>query len=650
MKTQNRFFNRLSLLILILFLASCSKDDPGAAPGPEGCTSDCTIADVLANANAFEDFPEQQTVEESNEEPPYNDNYSKSDDDVTERFICTKRTVSITDGSADFFLFNPNSSVIYPGNLLQGRTLDDATPESIPLKRGGGVISYNIIDGNLASSQPVDEISLSSVRDAQNQIIAGSIADGDPSVPANFSLTIEQVQSKEELALKLGVKFKTFAAKISGNLEVNTNSKVHNVIVKLTQRYYTMDVDVPTSPEDFFHESVTAERLAEYIQSDNPAAYISSVTYGRIFYMLFESSSSEAEMKSKLEAGYKTIGTSTAGSVEYESFNSLENLNLQVIAYGGKSSETLEAVGNFTDNESIGDFLAKIGQSSDITTGLPLSYVVNSVARPSQIVGAKLATEFDLVTCELKGILPPASYLSLVDLFEDGIGAAAQIEGANTVFYNKAGTKYAWYNLDLGKVLGVFDIKDPNGPLGASTFDSVGAAVNIADGKIHIYDETGLLGEIFSYKACNCNGTDIPTVVPIGTYNTNSEGDNIIYPVNSMFGDSPFPFAGEGFMAASRYITNRFSDGANIVHFFGKPGNEYAGYYGDGTWADKNDANNWGDGTQTHFESIGAACRILIGTSNIRQLFFNEDGTKFTIWNPDAPNLENEFSAPWVIN
>lgn len=638
---------------MISLVMACSKDDgPDPEPEPQPIS---TVAEVVAMGSEFEDFPEQQTVNETNEEPPYNEDYKKSDDVQTERFICTKRTVSITDGSKDFFLFNPNASVIYPGNLLQGKTLDDATPESIPLKRGSGIISYNIIDGNLASSQTVDEISLSSVRDAQNQIIAGSIADGDPSVPANFSLTVEQVQSKEELSLKLGVKFKTFAAKISGNLEVNTSREVNSVIIKLTQQYYTMDVDVPTSPEDFFHESVTAERLAAYVQADNPAAYISSVTYGRVFYMLFESTSSEAEMKAKLEAGYKTIGTSSEGSVEYESFNSLENLSLQVIAYGGKSSETLEAVGNFVDNESIGDFLAKIGQTSDITTGLPLSYIVNSVARPSKIVGAKLATVYDLVTCELKGVLPPGSYLDLVDLFEDGIGAAAQIEGPNAVLYNKAGTQYAWYNFNLGEVLGIFDIKDPDGPLGASAHDAIGAAVNIADEIIHTYDASGLFAEVFSYKDCACDGDNIPAGGSIGTYNqVKDENDDLVnelIPVNILFGENQFPYAGVGFSAASRYY-KQSSSGYNLAHFFGNPGDTYAAYYDNdgGIWGTPIDANAWTDDSQTHFERIGAACRIQLGTNNIRQLFFNEEGTEFTIFNPSPPGSENQFSPPWVVN
>lgn len=654
MKTQNRFFGKLIILTFLVLGLACSKDDPdGTDPGTDPRAEANTFDEVIALGADFESFPQSKNEEVLLEEEPKNEDYEREEEgeSIKERFVCTKKTVSITDGNDEFPLFNPNSGIIFPGNILQGKTLDDATPESIPLKRGKGTISYNIIDGNLQSSFDVDEVKLSSIRDAQNNIIFGSLADGDYKVPANFNLTVEEVQSKEELALKLGVKFKTFNAKVSGSFSVDTSREVNTVLVKLTQQFYTMDFDVPTSSEEFFDESVTAEALKEYIQPDNPAAFISSVTYGRTFYMLFESTSSSQEMKTKLEVGYRTIGAAGEGSVEFESFNSLKNLSLQVIAYGGDSSETLDAVGNFRDNNSIGEFLAKIGKSSDIRTGLPLSYIANSVERRSQIVGAKLATEYDIVECELKGVLPPNGYLPLVDLFEDGVGAAAHISGANAVIYNKAGTQYAWFNANIPAVLGVFDIKDENGPLGVSSFDSVGAAVNTTDGKIHVYNATGLSAEIYTYNNCSCDENTLPPGGPIGSYSLDDDGNNRVFPVNTLFGDSSngFPFAGIGFEAASRYFTNRDSDGANIVHFFGNPGDVYAGYTAD-EWGSPADINIWGDKSQTHFERIGAACRILIGTNNVRQLFFNEDGTEFTIWNPSAQDPEKEFSAPWVIN
>ena len=206
MKTRTKLL-RIGLTTLGLVVAmACSKDDSGMNPtDPTDPTnpSGNTIAEVIASGDEFEAFPDTQMVDTISNDAETERNFDtidENDDTLTERFVCTKRRVSIEDGSEDFFMFSPNESLVYPGNLIQGKTKDNGTPESIPLARGGGVISYNLLDGNPVTSVPVEQISISSVRDAQNQIIAGSILDGDPSVPADISLSVESVQSKEELA------------------------------------------------------------------------------------------------------------------------------------------------------------------------------------------------------------------------------------------------------------------------------------------------------------------------------------------------------------------------------------------------------------------------------------------------------------------
>ncbi len=554
-------------------------------------------------------------------------------------------------------MFNPNSSVIYPGNMLQGKTLDDATPEAIPLKRAGGTISYNIIDGNLNSSSEVDEVKLSAIRDAQNDIIFGSLADNDYKVPANFSLSVEQVQSKEELALKLGVKYKTFNAKVSGSFSVNTSREVNTVLVKLTQQFYTMDFDLPTSPDDFFDESVTPEDLQAYIQPDNPAAFISSVTYGRIFYMLFESTSSATEMEAKLNVGYKTIGASGEGNVEFDSFSSLKNLTLQVIAYGGDSSETLDAVGNFTNNNSIGEFLSKIGKSSDIRTGLPLSYIANSVERRSQIIGAKLATEYDVVNCELRGVLPPVLYSDLLDLFDDGIGAMVNISASNNVLiFNKAGDKYAWYNGNLPGVYKngtnpiIFDINDPSAPLGDMEINEVGAGVDFSLNVLYLFNGNGTQCHIMTVDPAKIP-SNAPPAQQIVTYSKPSLGSaSTIFLVNEIFGDL-------GEFKLSNGIGAAVSTAYPTMAYFERDGTHYQRYRSSDPNIGWNSilfpSNGWFSSTAEIspglFNKVGAATKFNIGGGTTLYLFANETGDEIVQWR-SVQGSGDTFQGPWIIN
>ena len=84
-----------------------------------------------------------------------------------------------------------------------------------------------------------------------------------------------------------------------------------------------------------FQLTVSPSELSRYVYSGNPATYISSVTYGRIFYLLVESTASRTEMEASIRATYKAavVGGSIDGDVKY--VNDLENSRIKVFALGG---------------------------------------------------------------------------------------------------------------------------------------------------------------------------------------------------------------------------------------------------------------------------------------------------------------------------
>jgi thiol-activated cytolysin len=403
-----------------------------------------------------------------------------------------------------------------------------------------------------------------------------------------------------------------------------------------------MSFDLPTSLSQLFDESVTPEQLATYVQPDNPATFISSVTYGRIFYMLVESTSSSQEMEAKLDLSYGSFNNKLSGSVDVDSFQEMNNVKIKVIAYGGDSAGAISLAGE----RNIQDIAGRLEESTNIRTGLPLSYVVRSVERPDQVVGTKIATEYDVTNCELKGILPPQGYRSLVDLFDDGIGAMIHISNSNVVVYNKAGTQYAWYNGNSGDVLGTFDIDDPDGPMGVTGFSSIGSGVRFQDNKLYIFDQDGLRNEFMGYISASYTGNTLPSG-PIGTYEQENSANRVAL-VNEIFGDSGnFQFANRGFGAVARV-------GIETMAYFTRDGDEYALYNrtGNGTWSDPLESTTWfnnitNEDGQELFERVGAISPINFGGSSGRYLIVNEAGDELMEY---YSSPTRKFEGPWVIN
>jgi len=690
MKTNFKLIGKILMVLLFTLSVSCSKDEPTVLPevadtdqdgvidanddcpneaGPannNGCPEDAsglTLAQVVASGDAFEDFPPNTTENEvTGTETTENEDYDRKESaegpTIEQRWVCTEKEVDITGGTHTFPLYNTNASVIWPGNLLQGKTLDNATPSDIVVKRAGGTITYNLVTGNPVATDSVDVVDQGTVQQAMNNIIEKS---GDIT-PANFTLDVVAINSKEELALEMGLKFSNLTTKVSGNFSLDTSTETSSVLVKLTQQYYTMSYVKPTSLDEVFDPSVTPEQLATFIQPDNAGTFISSVTYGRIFYMLYESTASAQDMEASLRGSYNAVAGKVEGNVDIETLKEYNNLTVKVIAYGGDSKGSLNAVGSTFDGEqavdNLKDIIERLAESSDIKGGLPLSYVVNSLEDPSQVVSTNLATKYTVKNCELKGTLPPALYSDLLDLFDDGVGAMVNVKDSDVLIFNKTGTNYAWFNGNLGRILGesgpkIYNIDDPDAPLGDVGLEDIGAGTvtqDLSSGKqIYIYSTDGKFAQIL-----NLDNSRIPqNALPSGMIGTYASSGNIL-PVNQIYGDAGnFIIGTNGFEAAVRV-------GATSQAFFAKPGDRYQVYNGatgsNGTFGDPQDTDSWFGDTQSIqnngalFERVSAATNFTLGGSSGRFLFVNEDGTEIMEWFSSSEPGKDKFNGPWVIN
>lgn len=662
MKTTKRLATNFLIPLLTVLAIGCSSDSDEVVDPPINPPLGSTLTEVVASGDAFENFPPNITeTEVGGTETTRDADFDRKDstnldNTIEQRWICTEKEVDITGGSDTFPLYNPNASVIWPGNLLQGKTLGNATPRDIVVKRAAGTITYDLVNGNEIATRSVDVIDQGSVQQAMNDIIAGS---GD--APARFTLDVEAINSREQLAIEMGLSVSNFTTKVSSDFSYNSDSNVSSVLVKLTQQYYTMSYVKPTSLDEVFDPSVTPEQLATFIQPDNPATFISSVTYGRIFYMLYESSASAQDMEAALRGSYNAVAGKASAEVNINSLREYNNLNVKVIAYGGDSEGTLEAVGAvFAGDEAVNnlkDIIDRLALAGNIETGLPLSYVVNSLEDPSQVVSTNLATRYTVKNCELKGIKPPLLFADLDGLFEDGIGAMVNVKDSDVLIFNKAGTNYAWFNGNLSSILGdpspkIYDLDDPNAPLGDVRLEDIGAGMvsqDLPSGRqIYIYSTDGRFAQILNLDNSKIPENALPNEM-IGTF---AASGNIL-PVNQLYGDAGnFIIGTDGFEAAVRV-------GATRQVFFGKPGNRYQVYDGavgsNGSFEDPEDTDSWfGDPQSIEkngalFERVNAATRFTLSGNSRRYLFVNEEGTEIMEWFSSTESGQDKFNGPWVI-
>ncbi len=591
-------------IMMVIMITSCSDgslDD-----------SNKSFREVIENAG------ELPTPQNSEEVIDVEESIEVVDDEV---WKCKTTTYDALKGGGmakeGFPLFNPNASVIYPGSLLQGKSLKKATPDIIPVDRAGGTISYNLVNGNINSAFEIKEVNKSSIQVAMNNIIANSPEE----LPANFTFNYEQVQSKQALSLSLGIDYESAFADVSADFDFSSEKEYNRILVKLKQNYYTMSFDIPTSLSKIFAESVTPSDLQRYVQSGNPATYISDVVYGRIFYMLIESTSSYIDMNAAIDAEFSSITNEATVDLDGSYLNTLDEVKIKVMAFGGESGSTIKTISG-----NLNQLVDLLAESGTISTGLPLSYVVRSV-NTGQIVGVQLATQYDVTECtpsdNTNDPIFTAHWRGKVLSKMGPVGAAfSENRGTHFILISQDGKQFMRsYDLELEGPFPIDDLFEGEFSFGD---EGIGAATH-GEEEFFFISKSGLFAtRVFKEGE---NALQWGEKVTVESLRRQENG-------------APFKVNGIGAMLFD-YILH----GEGIVWYnwaFNKDGNTFASFqpgrsYGTSHKPSK-DISKWGNGTLP-LDKVGAGIGFNVDWSK-QYIIFNHSGTQYYI-----SNEQNNFGG-----
>jgi hypothetical protein len=213
-------------------------------------------------------------------------------------YKCTVKKISLTENFDEVVAFNPNADVLWPGALVQGKSLDTGVPALIPLSRSPITISIDlpVVDNRRTVTTPT----FGTVASAINDLISKN-GIKPITTPARISYFEKEAYSFEQSMLKIGVSAKWVTGSIKGNFEIDQTIGKQSILVRYVQPYYTIAYEPPSSPASAFDGAVTVDALKNFMGPNNPPAYISSVTYGRMLIFKLTSIHSSEKMKRALK-------------------------------------------------------------------------------------------------------------------------------------------------------------------------------------------------------------------------------------------------------------------------------------------------------------------------------------------------------------
>jgi thiol-activated cytolysin len=285
-----------------------------------------------------------------------------------------------------------NSQSLWPGALVAGDAITSGLFTPIVMDRKP--LSFSVSLENIAGtrSATIDDPSLSRFRDALGKILASDVTGA---TAADIYSEIEEVHSKEQLAIALGAKVDWLSGGVSASFDWSNTSAKSRYVVKYAQAYYTVDVDAFGAPSDTIGDKVPLEEVQAKMPAGSPPLYVSSVTYGRMVLFTFESEYSAQELGAALDFVYHGgVDVSGSTSVTYEEMLSKTKITAYIL--GGAGGDAAMAIDSY---QGLLDFIHSGGDYSKDSPGAPIAYKLayltdNAPARLS------FTDDYTVKTCE----------------------------------------------------------------------------------------------------------------------------------------------------------------------------------------------------------------------------------------------------------
>ena len=269
----------------------------------------------------------------------------------------------------EFVAFQPNSGTLWPGNVVQGEDAQYGLLTPIGLPRGPMTFSFSLENLQGTPVGHMESPTLSSFREQRNEILAAGTSGP---VPAQMAYSMEQVYDATQVAYSIGGELDwAGAASFSSLFDFETNVSTNKILVDFTQAYYTIDLDIPGLPSDFFTDEVSVEQLDNFMDMENPPMYVQSITYGRRVVFAIETTRSEEEIKFAFDAGFDALFVSGGVEFDLETQEIFEQSSISALVLGGSGTDAVKTVFGV---EGLMQYLVDGAEYSADSPGAPIAY------------------------------------------------------------------------------------------------------------------------------------------------------------------------------------------------------------------------------------------------------------------------------------
>lgn len=373
-------FIKMAVLFAVLFSASCSKKEEENVAGIESLKP----VDFVAAADVV-----VKTETSSRAYPNSANNQSLEFQTIT----TTQKT-----GKADPVspAFSTDTSLIFPGSILRGSSFLNGDYDPLVLSnafnkvtlstslKGAAIVSGDYFPTISGMQTGVNDLVVRKAQEINYNFIPAILSYDSKEVTTNESL-VKSMNIHATLDLKFVAA--SVAAKFGYVKKETSTTGSRSVLIAFRQKLYSAAID-PKYYTDWITGGINTAQCGEY-----EPLYISNVDYGRIAYVLFETTLTKDELYSQvtasLTASYKAVATLSA-SAEWttEAKRVFSQNTFKAYIYGGPLNG-----GVITSLEDLADFLKKPTPAELVGGSAPISYTVRRLKDNTKVDVRSVYTE-----------------------------------------------------------------------------------------------------------------------------------------------------------------------------------------------------------------------------------------------------------------
>ncbi|MFZ9539419.1 MAG: thiol-activated cytolysin family protein [Burkholderiaceae bacterium] len=362
--------------------------------------------------------------------------------------FCTYEITDRTTKVSDFATFGSDAEDLWVGAILNssnvsGKKAKAGSFSQLNLPENVQRIPYNIVWKG--RSQRVNPPRQAGYASAWGKIVADqtlrSAGAGD------ISFSISTASDLTQALASVGIKASGISWSASGSVSSSSSSDKNSINIIFVQQLAPFTIDFGAGSA---YSGLLAAGASQALQPEwkKNAAYVSSISYGRVLVLKMTSEASIEDMKAAASASYKGVANAKVKG-KYTSRQIMKNAQYDIRGYGGNNDKANAIVAALTKGESMGSSVAQYFTSSTRLASLePITVRLNNFNDNSTIsASSPLKTETEQCSSAPAGTtLVNVKYTFYLKKADDGNDD--EVYGN---FYINGATPSGWKHTSSGK-------------------------------------------------------------------------------------------------------------------------------------------------------------------------------------------------------